>query len=171
MGCLQWDQLEPFGCETWYFYNTTGNEMPSDGEQEERVTKIQTMRRGVTCSTTTDAMNSGHTTSAGAVTGYVFLALILCVLLVAAVVVIRRKRKERRFSFAEQQDDVGLSKQATGGISAASMGTIELENAQSGDGNAATGQWATIDGNAQPVPADSMTMSLDGDGNVTGTQM
>merc|ERR1739838_45266 len=117
----------------WYFYNTTGNEMPSVGEQEERVTVIQTMRTG-TCSTTTDAMNSGHTTSAGAVTGYVFLALVLCALLVVAVVMIGRKRKERRFSFATEQDS-GLSNQASGGISAASMGTIELENAQSGDGN------------------------------------
>lgn len=78
--CLQWDEWQPFDCGTWYFYNTTGNEMPLSGEQEERMTAVQTMSTG-TCGDGRGAAMAGST-SAGAVTGYAVIALVLCCLLV-----------------------------------------------------------------------------------------
>jgi len=177
--CLQWDELQPFECDTWYFYNSTVNandERPQyDGEDEVRTTKVQTMHTGV-CSTSTAGASStigNGATSAGAVTGYVLALLVLICVIIAAMVYRKRSRLESNYSFdAETEDNnysapSGLAQQATGGISADSFGTIELENAK--DGNNVTGK------QRQAVPADSTTMTLeedgDGDFNVTGTEM
>jgi len=160
--CLLWDEFEPFGCGTWYFYNVTiGDEIPSPGEFLHRETMVLTMTAGGSCSGgSSEEMNVAGAASVGAVVGYVVLVLVLLCLL---VLIVMGCRKRGQFSFMGSRQESGLAKMATGGIASrgaqSSLDAVEM-------GPATTGRDALPHG---AVRATSVSMS-DGsplDGNMT----
>jgi len=132
--CLQWDELEPFNCGTWYFYNSTADDMPRPGEHDERVTKTWSMSVD-TCDPISSAMSAGDgddskngATSAGAIIGYVIAALvfILCVVLIFFVWKPCEGDKGK-FSFRRESSASELAKHQIGGVTASGMDSVEME--------------------------------------------
>jgi len=149
--CLQWDMVQPFDCETWYFYDTTANDMPHERIYEERTTAIQTMRIRKECKAE-DAFNAA--TSAGAVVGYTVAALIL-ILIVVLLFMGKCPCQlwggpKGKFSFNEQTGSGSLAQQQTGGIGSSSTGQQKLEMTAGG-----------------PSANRTQSVSVDGDMNTT----
>jgi hypothetical protein len=163
--CLLWDDLQPFDCHTWYFYNTTATEMPGPKKTEQRVTQYLTMSTGE-CAVSADAAtaNVSAAGSAGAIVGYVIGALIL--LLILALLYFGKCcacKPKGQFSFATGAaagTGASMASSQAGGIGGTSGGTAAV-------------QMETIDVDALPATAGgpdvvrNASVTMDGDMNET----
>ena len=171
--CLQWDELQPFGCETWYFYNTVADEMPdskgASREEESRTTSMQTMRLADECQEASAALSAMEkATSAGAIVGYVIAALVLLCLFGMIFCKWNPCKSKGQFGFQDDAQPSGLAAQQTGGIGATAGGTemVDTTNTKFEEFHtpkAEDARPATAGANA--VRSDSVTM--DGDGMET----
>jgi len=129
--CLQWDQREPWDCDTWYFYNTTANDMPHERIYEVRTTAMQTMRVADECRTDPDAFNAAA--SAGAVVGYTVAALIL-VIIVALLFMGKCPcgGKKGTFSFNHKEPAGSLAAKQSGGMTSTGMQEMEMGSPSNG---------------------------------------
>jgi len=181
--CLQWDQLQPFGCETWYSYRTTADEMPDRFDDDERTSSMSTMRVSDECSDSSSAMGASDddadpATSAGAIVGYVLAALVLfcfCAWIFCDIRFCdwfslceckscRSCREKGQHSFQSEPQGGSLAGQQTGGISAGGMQKVdspqfvEMNTPKADD----QGDALPATAGADAMRSDSVTM--DGDG-------
>jgi len=169
--CLQWDELEPFSCDTWYFYNSTADEMPRPGIHDVRIQNVWTMSVDSCEVTLSSSMNSDDeakgATSTGAIIGYVIAAMV--VLLCCIVIVFIWKPcggNKGNFSFKRESSASALANTGMGGVTTAGMGRMDSCSVEMETSPRSTDELNTA-GMGDVARPNSGSVSMDGDMNET----